>query len=225
MGRKYPAILIATTDTPQTQLFADYLSAHLNCPANAIRPNSSPSDIEVGNALVLLDADQVDIHRIHQWHEKATEYSMTLAAFNLKCEDHAADLLSAFHLMGVFYRQDNLVQFCKGASALLGGHSWLPRSLMTRLICSYRSQQLNTYHASSSLTHRELEVISLLDSGDSNIGIASKLFVSEHTVRAHLYNIFRKLKVYNRFQAMHWARQNLYASSPLPTRLHQAIEP
>ncbi|MCP1365881.1 LuxR C-terminal-related transcriptional regulator, partial [Halomonas sp. BBD48] len=69
------------------------------------------------------------------------------------------------------------------------------------------------YRPVCSLTHREQEIISLLGSGASNTEIADKLFVSEHTVKSHLYNTFRKIKVHNRIQAMNWARQNL---GPLP---------
>ncbi|HCE1483784.1 TPA: helix-turn-helix transcriptional regulator, partial [Vibrio parahaemolyticus] len=39
--------------------------------------------------------------------------------------------------------------------------------------------------------------------------IADSLFVSEHTVKSHLYSIFRKLEVKNRMQAITWAKRNL----------------
>ncbi|MGR5542983.1 LuxR C-terminal-related transcriptional regulator, partial [Vibrio campbellii] len=48
-----------------------------------------------------------------------------------------------------------------------------------------------------------------LKSGGSNIEIADSLFVSEHTIKSHLYNIFKKLEVKNRTQAMSWAKKNL----------------
>jgi ATP/maltotriose-dependent transcriptional regulator MalT len=42
--------------------------------------------------------------------------------------------------------------------------------------------------------------------GASNTEIADSLFVSEHTVKSHLYNVFKKLNVKNRLQAVSWAR-------------------
>jgi len=51
------------------------------------------------------------------------------------------------------------------------------------------------------LTDRELDVLRLLANGDSNKIIASKLFISEKTVKNHLTNIFQKLNVTDRTQA------------------------
>jgi DNA-binding NarL/FixJ family response regulator len=55
------------------------------------------------------------------------------------------------------------------------------------------------------LTHREVEVLSLVTQGASNRGIAESLVISEHTVRAHLRNILDKLRLDNRIQAATWA--------------------
>ena len=52
------------------------------------------------------------------------------------------------------------------------------------------------------LSERELEVVSLLASGLSNQDIAGKLFVSVGTVKAHTSNIYRKLEVSSRTQAI-----------------------
>lgn len=52
------------------------------------------------------------------------------------------------------------------------------------------------------LTGREQEVLRMAASGLSNPDIAAKLVVSEGTVRFHFSNIFRKLKVANRSQAV-----------------------
>jgi DNA-binding CsgD family transcriptional regulator len=51
------------------------------------------------------------------------------------------------------------------------------------------------------LTGRELEVLRLVASGQSNREIASKLIISEHTVARHLQNIFAKLGVSSRTAA------------------------
>ncbi|MGL5284056.1 MAG: LuxR C-terminal-related transcriptional regulator, partial [Plesiomonas shigelloides] len=59
------------------------------------------------------------------------------------------------------------------------------------------------------LTFREKEILEQLRSGASNMEIASMLFVSEHTIKSHLYNLFRKINVRNRTQAIYWAEENL----------------
>lgn len=52
------------------------------------------------------------------------------------------------------------------------------------------------------LTSREKEVLSLVAQGANNQEIAEKLFVREVTVKTHLNNIFKKLNVSNRTQAV-----------------------
>ena len=59
------------------------------------------------------------------------------------------------------------------------------------------------------LTSREKEVLSLVAKGVSNQEIADKLFVKEVTVKTHLNNIFKKLNVTNRTQAVLLAMQLL----------------
>ncbi|MGH2548357.1 MAG: LuxR C-terminal-related transcriptional regulator, partial [Thermomicrobiales bacterium] len=52
------------------------------------------------------------------------------------------------------------------------------------------------------LSVREVEVLKLLATGISNDEIAEKLFLSPRTVHAHLANIYRKLDVSNRSEAV-----------------------
>ena len=56
------------------------------------------------------------------------------------------------------------------------------------------------------LTARELEILRLAASGNSNRCIAQKLWVTEQTVKFHLSNVYRKLGVSNRTEASHVAR-------------------
>lgn len=58
------------------------------------------------------------------------------------------------------------------------------------------------------LTYRELDVLELICQGMSNNEVAQKLFLSEKTVKNHLTNIFRKLHVSDRTQAVLYAIKN-----------------
>ena len=55
------------------------------------------------------------------------------------------------------------------------------------------------------LSAREGEVLRLIAAGHSNREIATALFVSEATVKTHVNNIFGKLQVRDRAQAVHYA--------------------
>ena len=63
--------------------------------------------------------------------------------------------------------------------------------------------------AGSGLTRREREVLSLLTRGLTNQEIASQLSISVHTVERHLTNLYTKLGVRSRTEAVHWAHHHL----------------
>jgi len=52
------------------------------------------------------------------------------------------------------------------------------------------------------LSKTEIKVIRLLVKGLSNKSISIKYGISENTVKFHLKNIYRKLKVHNRLEAV-----------------------
>jgi len=57
------------------------------------------------------------------------------------------------------------------------------------------------------LSKRELEILSLLAQGHSNQEIAAKLFISLSTVKTHIQNLFEKLDVKRRIQAVEKAKR------------------
>ena len=59
-----------------------------------------------------------------------------------------------------------------------------------------------------SLSPREMEVLWELSLGRSNKQIARSLYMTEHTVKFHLKNVFRKLSVNRRTEAMRVAREH-----------------
>ncbi len=60
----------------------------------------------------------------------------------------------------------------------------------------------------SKLSKRQNQLISMLDQGMSNRDIATELQISEHTVKVHLWRLFRRLGVKSRTQALHHARNH-----------------
>ena len=60
----------------------------------------------------------------------------------------------------------------------------------------------------SGLTDRERDVLALVGSGLPNKLIATRLGISEKTVKAHLTNVFRAIGVTDRTQAALWAQRH-----------------
>lgn len=75
----------------------------------------------------------------------------------------------------------------------------------TTHLMKIRAQQEVPPHVLNPLTPREQDVLAELTKGKSNREIASSLFVSEKTVKTHISNIFPKLFVQDRTQAVLYA--------------------
>jgi len=58
------------------------------------------------------------------------------------------------------------------------------------------------------LSKRQKQLIIMLDQGLSNRDMAEKLGISEHTIKVHLWRLFRRLGVKSRTQTLHFARVN-----------------
>jgi len=58
------------------------------------------------------------------------------------------------------------------------------------------------------LSKRQNQLLHMLDEGLSNREIAERLGISEHTVKVHLWRLFRRLGVKSRTQTLHYARMN-----------------
>lgn len=128
---------------------------------------------------------------------------------NLRIES----LLTWSNLKGLFYFEDDFDKVMMGLKGILNGENWLSRDILNQLI-GYLLSLNNTVgeletKLEMELTRREMQVLSALCQGGSNLDIADSLFVSEHTVKSHLYSVFRKLEVKNRMQAITWAKRNL----------------
>ena len=57
------------------------------------------------------------------------------------------------------------------------------------------------------LSDRELEILKLIDAGWSNRQIADHLYLSLHTVKNHVHNILKKLRVQRRLEAIKYASE------------------
>ncbi len=65
------------------------------------------------------------------------------------------------------------------------------------------------------LTKRELSILAELPAGGSNRQIAQRLFLAEQTVKFHLTNIYRKLGVSTRTEALRYAYEHELVEHPL----------
>jgi DNA-binding NarL/FixJ family response regulator len=87
----------------------------------------------------------------------------------------------------------------RAISAIRGDVLWAPRKVLSLLLLHHAGA--DDSDPQPKLTKREKDLLGLLHLGLSNAEIASRLFISEKTVKGHLTRLYRKLNVENRAQA------------------------
>ncbi|MEM1393983.1 MAG: response regulator transcription factor [Cyanobacteria bacterium P01_D01_bin.116] len=105
---------------------------------------------------------------------------------------------------GYIFKPSIANQLCEAINTVMESDFYLPPEVTNVFLRRFqansdsRDRKKNQLH----LTQREQEVLELLAKGDSNEEISNKLYVSVATVKAHLTNIFDKLEVNSRTQAI-----------------------
>lgn len=95
--------------------------------------------------------------------------------------------------------------------ALERGEAAISRIMMARILEEFAQSRPPSNGAPSplvGLTSREIEVLQELADGITNQEIATRLFISENTVKNHIHNILEKLSLHNRREAIEFARKN-----------------
>ncbi|PSN09755.1 biofilm master transcriptional regulator CsgD [Siccibacter turicensis] len=169
-----------------------------------------PVDTIPPGTVVLLDMMEADKKVIHYWQDKLVHHhsQIKLLLLNTPDEYPYRDIESWPHINGVFYVGDDEVRVAEGLQSVMRGECCFSQKLASYLITRSAHYRFNC-HESALLTHREKEILNKLRIGASNNEIAQSLFISENTVKTHLYNLFKKIAVKNRTQAVSWANDNL----------------
>lgn len=116
------------------------------------------------------------------------------------------------YMLGTFAKEDISYALHKIST----GSKFYDRELLYRLVEDESAATITgKNHLGSPLTRRELEILSQLSNGLSNFEIAKNLNISENTVKKHISNIFIKINVKDRTQAIIYAYESGLIAKPL----------
>ena len=146
------------------------------------------------------------IELLHRMHELQLSTKVVLLTASL--DD--ARLLEAFRLgaSGLVLKESAprlLVQSVRQVAN--GEQSWNGKAIAGALRLVLQREQA-VAAASAVLTARELEVTRMVASGLRNKEIASRLEITEGTVKFHLHSIYEKLQIDGRYALMSYARDH-----------------
>ena len=163
---------------------------------------------------ILIDCKTIDIN--NSWNEinglkESNPSPCFVALCNVDIKAEIEKMAIDNGIDGVFYENDPLHVIPKGIASILNGDLWYSRKTMTKFVLEPKqsANSLENKFAGDQLTFREREVLALIASGHNSREVSEKLFISSHTVKTHIYNIYSKINVTNRLQATLWAAKYL----------------
>ncbi|BDM64766.1 helix-turn-helix transcriptional regulator [Shewanella sp. NFH-SH190041] len=158
-------------------------------------------------SLVVIDLATVDLQKAYQLQRQIERLAVAVRTVFVHYPRRvdARFLVNPSVTAGVFYIDNNLSFISQGLSDIMNGRYHIPTELLKN-----SSDDDQDGEDTDSLTIREREVLQALLSGATNQDIARKLFVSESTIKTHLYRAFRKIGVSSRGQAIAWAQTHLH---------------
>lgn len=159
--------------------------------------------------LVLFDLSETDTKRAVFWQTELRRLHdrVKVLLINTPENYHFHEVEGWPGISALFYLTVNEQTLIDGIHNVLSGGCHFPHDLTSYLI--NQSGRYHYYDDAGGLTQREKDILNKLRMGASNGEIAKLLFISENTVKTHLYNLFRKIAVKNRTQAVSWANENL----------------
>lgn len=120
-------------------------------------------------------------------------------------KDNIVSAILTKKLSGVLLNNANHSLLKKAIHAVANDEVWVDKSTVKTILAGVNALDKNNV---SMLSEKEKSIVSLTGQGLRNKEIATKLCVSESTVKTHLNHVFRKLDISSRSQLIAFAIKN-----------------
>jgi DNA-binding NarL/FixJ family response regulator len=128
----------------------------------------------------------------------------------LTISDQDDDVLDAIlaGACGYLLKDSSVDELIRGIGSAAVGESLVSPAIAGKVLQQVRARAVSPEAAAAiraELSHREIDVLKLIASGNDNAMIAAQLHISPKTVKNHISNILMKLQIENRIQAAVYA--------------------
>jgi len=164
---------------------------------------------EVAPDVVIMDLHMPGMSGIEAIRQIASIAPLTRVLV-LTISDQDEDVLHAIlaGACGYLLKDASVDELIRGIEAAAVGEALVSPSIAGKVLQQVRATAANPEAADTNraeLSHRELDVLKLIASGNDNAMIAAELHISPKTVKNHISNILMKLQIDNRIQAAVYA--------------------
>ena len=163
--------------------------------------------------ILVLDSNisGLDVNKIAEINSNNNNANILLLVDNDVNDNYLVNYVKA-GIKGYFFKEHELTQLIKSIRVIKDGELWVERRLLPKII---DDDELGVENRNDSpvykLTQAELRIFKLVLAGYTNKQIAEEVFISEKTVKFHLYKVFRKLSVKSRSELIIFGFKNGFA--------------
>jgi DNA-binding NarL/FixJ family response regulator len=165
--------------------------------------------------IILADQDCLHLNKHNTWPD-----GKVLLLDTGLSEEEIMSLMLNHKLYGVFSLEADFQQLKKALSVIHAGQIWIDSERLKVILHGFETVRPN--NTVEKLSNKENQIAELVAEGFKNKEIASKLFLSEQTIKSHLGRIFRKMHIKNRSQLVSMIIRNRVA---LTNHDHRTVSP
>lgn len=161
--------------------------------------------------IILIDALELDYSTLESYLDfiLSRTHRCSIIIFNLPKNSELESIICWPRVQGVVFKGKKDQKLINSINKVIEGKLCIPNFLILNHFLNNRVvPAMKDY--SNVFTNRELQILRQISLGSSNKVIASELALSNHTIKTHIYNLFKKIEVTNRVQAVIWARKHSY---------------
>lgn len=206
--------IIARSLTEKLNLFSDEVEIKFVAKNGVELLNKLKSDNDVD--LILMDIEMPEMDGIQATHEVKNLYPH-IKILILTVFDDDEKIFKAIQngASGYLLKEETPETILNSIKIVMEGGATMSPSIATKILNMLSHAELKSSLAKQQetiqnfdLSEREIEVLEKLKLGKDYKEIATELFISPSTVRKHIENIYLKLQVHNKMQAVQKAIQH-----------------
>jgi DNA-binding NarL/FixJ family response regulator len=174
--------------------------------ARSLAPDVAVVDVTMPDALPAIRGMPADVRTV---------------ALGVGGDDRAVVRCAELGVAGYLTRDDSLADVAAAVEAVARGEALCPPEIgaaLLRRVSALGPAPAPRGPAGVRLTAREIEIVELIGQGLANKAIARRLCIELATVKNHVHNVFEKLGVSGRDDAVVWLRAQQEADAVLPVR-------